>query len=139
MGFGMRIILIDEDDKIVRIPVTRLERLMERHPKESLLEYKNSRIRFAEIALVLENRKPTSIAHTCYGYLKVDSEGKIDKEFLDKERRVGSEMIDSISIPGSPKNVIYAGHKFARKTFKNEFRWTPSFELQQEIFKKLIQ
>ncbi len=60
MGFGMRIFLIDEDDKIKRIPVTRFQRIHEGDPKESLLEYKNSRIRFAEIVLKLENRKPRS-------------------------------------------------------------------------------
>ena len=58
MGFGFRIYFIDEDDKITRIPLTRFERIRDRDPKESISEYKNSRIRYAEIILELKNRKP---------------------------------------------------------------------------------
>ena len=56
MGFGIRIFLIDEDDKITRIPATRFERIRQRDPKELLSEYKNSRIRYAEIILELKNK-----------------------------------------------------------------------------------
>lgn len=136
MGFGIRIFFIDEDDKIIRIPASRFERIRDRHSKELLLEYKNSRIRYAEIILELENRKPISIIRNIYGYLHVDSEGKVDQDFLDKEGQVAISMMPSISLPGEPENVIHARDKFAQKRFKNEFTWTPSFELEQEIFKK---
>ncbi len=136
MGFSIRIFFIDEDDKIIRIPASRFERIRDRHSKESLLEYKNSRIRYAEIILELENRKPISIVRNVYGYLQVDSEGKVDQDFLDKEGQVAISMMPPISLPGEPENVIHARDKFAQKRFKNEFTWTPSFELKQEIFKK---
>ena len=136
MGFGIRIFFIDEDDKIIRIPASRFERIRDRHSKELLLEYKNSRIRYAEIILELENRKPISIVRNIYGYLQVDSEGKVDQDFLDKEGQVAISMMPSISLPGEPENVIHARDKFAQKRFKNEFTWTPSFELEQEIIKK---
>jgi len=136
MGFGIRIFFIDEDDRIIRIPASRFERIRDRHSKELLLEYKNSRIRYAEIILELENRKPISIVRNIYGYLQVDSEGKVDQGFLDKEGQVAISMMPSISLPGEPENVIHARDKFAQKRFKNEFTWTPSFELEQEIFQK---
>ncbi|HBF42304.1 MAG TPA: hypothetical protein DDW42_01500 [Desulfobacteraceae bacterium] len=62
MSFSFRIYFIDEDDKIRRIPQTRFERIHDRDPKELLSEYKNSRIRYAEVIFQLENRKPISIA-----------------------------------------------------------------------------
>lgn len=136
MGFGIRIFFIDEDDKIIRIPASRFERIRDRHSKELLLEYKNSRIRYAEIILELENRKPISIVRNIYGYLQVDSEGKVDQDFLDKEGQVAISMMPSISLPGEPENVIHARDKFTQKRFKNKFTWTPSFELEQKIFKK---
>lgn len=136
MGFSLRIYFIDEDDKITRIPMTRFERIRNRDPKESLSEYKNSRIRYAEVILELENKKPILISRIVYGYLQFDSEGKVDKEYLNTVGRVAISMMPSIPLPGEPDNVINASDRFAQKRFKDEFRWTPSFELEQEIIKK---
>ncbi len=138
MGLSLRIYFIDDDDKIIRIPLTRFERIRDRHPKELLLEYKNSRIRYAEIILELENRKPVSIARAIYRYLQVDSEGKVEQDFIDKELQVAMGMVPSIQLPGTPENIIHASNKFAQKRFKDEFVWTPSHELEQEIFNKLF-
>ena len=131
MGFGFRIYFIDEDDKITRIPLTRFERIRDRDPKESLAEYKNSRIRYAEVILELENKKPVSIARIVYCYLQFDSEGKVDKEYLNTEVRVAISMMPTITLPGEPENVINANDRFAQKRFKDEFTWTPSFEMEQ--------
>ena len=136
MGFGFRIYFLDEDDKIERIPTTRFERILDRDPKETLLEYKNSRIRYAEIILELKNRKPISITRIVYAYLQFDSEGKVDREFLNMEGQVAISMMPSIPLPGNPENVVQASDRFAQKRFKDEFTWTPSFELEQEIIKK---
>ncbi len=50
--------------------------------------------------------------------------------------RVAISMMPSIPLPGEPENVINASDRFAQKRFKDEFTWTPSFELEQEIIKK---
>lgn len=136
MGFGLRIFFIDENDRITRIPMARFERIRDRDPKESLPEYKNSRIRYAEIILELQNRKPISITRIVYGYLRIDSEGHVDREFLNTEGQVAVNMLPSISLPGESENVVRASDRFAQKRFKDEFTWTPSFELEQEIIKK---
>jgi len=139
MGFGLRIYFIDENDEITRIPMARFERIRDRDPKESLPEYKNSRIRYAEIILELQNRKPISIARIVYGYLKIDSEGKVDREFLKTEGQVAINMMPAISLPGEPENIVHASDRFAQKRFKDEFTWTPSIELEQEIIKKSLE
>ena len=136
MGFGLRIFFIDENDKITRIASARFERIRDRNPKETLSEYKNCRIRYAEVILELENRKPISIARIVYGYLQFDSKGQVDKEFLDTEGQVAISMLPSISLPGESEKVINASDRFAQKRFKDEFTWTPSFELEQAIIQK---
>jgi len=136
MGFGFRIFLIDEADKIIRIPATRFDRIRDRDPKESFPQYKNSRIRYAMVILELENRKPISIARIDYGYLAFDSEGKVDQKFLDTEGQVAISMMPSIPLSGEPKNIVHASDRFAQKRFKDEFTWTPSFELEQKLIKK---
>jgi hypothetical protein len=136
IGIGFRIFLIDEADKIIRVPATRFDRLRDRDPKESLPQYKNSRIRYAMVILELENRKPISIVRIDYGYLAFDSEGRVDQKFLDAEGLTAVSMIPSIAFHGEPAGVVHAGHKFAEKRFKHEFTWSPSSELEQSIIHK---
>jgi hypothetical protein len=134
MGFGFRIFFINDRDEIKRISHTSFERIFNRSPKEVHLEYKNTRIRYAEVILEIENRKPVSIARIVYGYLKFDSKGRVDKEFYDEEQRVAMGMI-SLPLPGESSNVVHATDRFAQKAFKDNFSWSPSFELEQSIIK----
>lgn len=133
MGFGFRIFLIDEADKIIRIATARFDRLRDRDPKESLAQYKNSRIRYAMVILELENRKPISIVRVDYGYLALDFEGRVDKKFLDTESMTAVSMIPPIPLPGESPNIVRASDKFAERRFKNEFTWSPTPELEQSI------
>ena len=57
-------------------------------------------------------------------------------EFLNTEGQVAISMMPSIPLPGEQANVINASDRFAQKRFKDEFTWTPSFELEQAIIKK---
>ncbi len=138
MGSGHRIFLIDDSDKIQRIPATRFERLRNRDPKESLPHHKSSRIRFALIILELENRKPISIEWIDYGYLQFDSTGRLDPNFLDAEAETASRLIPMLPFQGKSSGVIQADHKFASKRYKNEFTWSPSSQLEQMIIQKVL-
>jgi hypothetical protein len=115
MGFGFRIFLIDEADNLIRIAATRFDRLRDRDPKERLFQFKNSRIRYAMVILELENRKPISIARVDYGFLALDSEGRLDQEFFDAENMTAMSMLPSIPLPGESPNIIRARDKFAQK------------------------
>ena len=138
MGFGFRIFLVDENDKIIRIHATRFDRIRNRDPKESLPQYKNTRIRYAMVILELENRKPIAVVRIDYGYLAFDLEGRVDQKFLDSEGKVAMSMLSFGSFNEDPSGVVYAGHKFAKKRFKNEFTWLPSPELEQTIIHKVF-
>ena len=48
MGIGIRVFLVDDDDSIKRLPLTRYERLARRDPKERLPQHAGKRVRFAE-------------------------------------------------------------------------------------------
>ena len=139
MGYNCRIYFINEADGITRIPLTRFQRIIDRNPVEKISEHSNSRIRYVEIILDLENRKPISITQSYYGYLEFDSEGRIDKDFLNREWQIIANMMPSISIHENSDNIINASNKFAQKRFQNELTWTPSIELEQKIIKKVFQ
>jgi hypothetical protein len=138
MSFGLRIFFVNDKDEIKRISHTSFERIFNRDPKEVHLEYKNTRIRYAEVILEIENRKPVSIVRIVYGYLKFDSNGHADKEFHNEEQRVAMGMI-SLPLPGESSNVVHASDRFAQKAFKDNFSWSPSFALEQSIVKAVFE
>jgi hypothetical protein len=138
MGFGFRIFFVNDKDEIKRISHTSFERIFNRDPKEVHLEYKNTRIRYAEVILEIENRKPVSIVRIVYGYLKFDSNGHADIEFHNEEQRVAMGMI-SLPLPGESSNVVHASDRFAQKAFEDNFSWSPSFALEQSIIKAVFE
>jgi hypothetical protein len=137
MGFGIRVFFVNDHDEITRISRVGYERILRRDPKEVHLEYENARIRYAEVILEIENRKPVSIVRIVFGYVKFDSKGYADKAFFDEEHRVAMSMI-SLPLPGESSNVVHASDRFAKKVFKDNFSWNPSFELEQSIIKEAL-
>ncbi len=133
---SVRYFIIDDDDKVTRIPKSRYYRLRDGHPNETLLEYKDSMLRFAEVIVELEDRIPVSIVRAVYGYLKIDSEGKVNQDFFENEIRAAVDTLPSAPFSDESKKVIDARYKFARKRYQNEFAWRPSFKLEEEIFNR---
>jgi hypothetical protein len=138
MGLGLRIFFIDNDNKIKKIPLSRFERIFARDPKELHPEYNDTRIRYAEVIVEMENRKPISILRIHYGYLLFDSKGRVDQEFLDREAQVAIGMLPPLSISRESEKVINADDKFAQKRFKHEFTWAPTKELEDAIIAKVF-
>ena len=139
MGYSLRIFLIDKDDNIIRIPLTRFDRIRARDPGEKLVEYKNTRVRFAEVVVELENRKPVLLARTFYGYFKFDTAGRLDKKFIDDEWEIMCNIMPLSSKSDVSQKVIYANDRFAEKRFKNQFTWIPSDKLEKKIFDKVFE
>ena len=138
MGYSLRIYFIDKDDNIKKIPLTRFDRIRARDPKEKLDGYKNSRIRYAEVVVELENRKPVFMARVVYGYFKFDSNGLLDKKFLKDKWEITCNILSLPSSSDKSGKLIHANGRFAEKRFKNVFRWTPSPGLEKEIFDKIF-
>ena len=136
MAFGVRIFLIDKDDRVLKIPIARFERIRSRDPEAALPEYKNTRIRYAEVVAKLRNSKPAAISRIICGYLQFDAHGLVDESFLEAEVQTAMSMISNLSLPDESDNIINASGKFAKKRFEQEFRWTPSSELEAAIIQK---
>ncbi len=138
MGITVWIFIVNDDDSIQRFPLARFGRLIERNPNERLPQYAGKRVRYVEAALELEQKKPVSILRLLYLILPFDSEGRIDAAEQEKERRLGVEMLPPIGIDRDSKQVIEAGYRFAKKRFDNEYRWTPTPEIEAFILKAIF-
>ncbi len=138
MGTAIWIFFIDDDGAIRRYPLARYERLIERDPDEWLPQYAGKRVRYVEVALELEKRKPVGILRILYLILPFDSKGRVDAKEQDKEWRLASDMVPPILPDPGPRNVIEARHRFAKKRFESEYRWTPTPEIESAILKAIF-
>ena len=133
MGIGIRIFLIDENDSLHRLSMARYHRMTSPDSDERFTQYAGKRMRCAMIFLEVEKRKPLYIIRTDYYYLPFDNEGRIDSIELEKQITLTSEIVPPIFEEQSPKKVLDAQSRFAKKRYKHEFQWTPTPEIETEI------
>ena len=133
MGIGLRIFLVNDDDSLERLAVAKYERLLRRNPEECLPQYAGKRVRYALVAYEVEDRIPVEILKIEYNYLSLDSEGRIDAGEKEKERRLAVDLFPPMLPEEQAGQVIDAKHRFARKRYKDKYRWTPSPELEAAI------
>jgi hypothetical protein len=133
MGISLRIFVVNDDESIKRFPLSRFERLLRGDPKERLPEHAGKRVKYAEAAVELENRKPTRILRIVYHILSFDSEGRLDQAEQEKERRLVADIIAFPIKNGSSGRVIKAQGLFAKKRFEHHYRWTPTESVEMKI------
>ena len=135
MGISLRVFLVHDDDSIHRLSLTRFERLIDRDPNERFPRYAGKSIRNALVALELVDRKPVAFLHTEYSYLYFDGNGRIDATEQEEERKLGVQMIQPLEPQKSPKKVVNAKYRFAKKRFSDRYLWKPTPELEASILK----
>ena len=138
MGISLRAFLFNENDTIERLPLTRYESLLRRHPEECLPKYAGRRVRFAEVAVELKERKPIKILRVVYGILPFDSEGRIDAAEQEKEMRLCAEMMPPILKDRQSPKIVDAKHQFAKKRFDDQFRWEPTPKIKKAIVEAIF-
>ena len=138
MGTGLRVFLINDDDSIKRLSVARYERLLRGDPRESLPQYANKHVRYALVALDLVNRRLNEVIYLHYGILCFDGKGRIDEVEQEKEWRLGVELMAPLLPEDHASHLIDARHRFARKRYDDQYRWTPSQEVVAAIVREIF-
>ena len=138
MGTGLRIFFVNDDGSLKRFPISRFERLLQHHPKERLPQYAGKRLQYALVVVDLVNRKPVGILDIQYPILTFDSEGKIDAAELQKEMRLGVDMVPIGTNARTSRNVVDAEHRFLQKRYENKYLWTPTPEIEEAIIKAIF-
>ncbi|NVM21229.1 MAG: hypothetical protein HWN68_05565 [Desulfobacterales bacterium] len=129
---------MNDDHSIQRLPLARYERLLQRDAEERLPQYADKRVRYVEVAVELAHRKPVRILRLQYFILSFDSEGRIDTAEQERERRLAVDLLPPVLPEEQPGLVIDAQHRFAKKRYDNEYRWTPSPELEAAIVRGIF-
>ncbi len=137
MGVGLRIFIVNDDNSLKRLPLKKYEGLMKRDPEISFPQYADKRVRYAEVAIEFENRKPVEILRLEYFIMHFDSKGRIEGTVEDDIRSLGVNLIPPIYFEKDPV-VIDAQHHFAKKRFDHQFRWKPTPETEMAILQTIF-
>ena len=138
MGVSLRVFLVLDDDSLKRLALSRFERLFRGRPKERLPQFSGKRVRYALAAVDLVNRKPVEILMIQYAYLTFDSEGRIDTAEREQEMRLSVNMVPPVATERESLNVVDAEHRFAKKRYDSEHKWTPSPEIEAAIVEAIF-
>ena len=138
MGIGSRIFLVNDDDSVQRLSMAKFERLHRRDPEERLPEYAGKRVRYVFVILEIENRKPIDIILVQHSYLPLDSEGRIDTVEMEKAASLAVDIVPPLLSEQRSGRTINARYKFARKRYYDQYKWTPSREIQEAIVKAIF-
>ncbi len=135
MGISLRIFIVDDDDKLQRLPLARYDRLLAPNSKECMPQYAGKRVRYALVVVDLINRTPVEILRFEYSFLSFDAEGRIDPTESEKEARLAFEILPPLPFlfDKPTDNVIEARHLFSKKRFENEYKWTPAPRIEDAI------
>jgi len=138
MGISLRVFIVNEDDSLQRIAVTKYDRLIARDPRGRLPEYSGKRMRYALVFVDLENRQPLEILRIQYSYLYFDSEGLIEADQIEKETKLAYQAMSSL-LPDEPdKTFIDARQKFAKRRFDHLYHWEPTPAIEAELVTEIF-
>ncbi len=135
MGIGLKIFLVNDDDSIRALPVTRYERL---HEGERLPEYAGRRVRCAQVGVEFYMRKPLGIVWTNFHILHFDSDGRIDAAEMERQNRLSMEAHFVLPEEERSGQVINARHQFLKRRYDHRYRWRPNEEILNSIVEAVL-
>ena len=135
MGNTFRYFLIEDDDTIVPVPMSRFEGIFTGLCSTS--RYAGKQMRVAEFVVELAERIPTGAYHASFYILHFDLGGKVDQEqLLDQAQAALDAKISQVlekSEPEAAKEFIRASSKFARRRIHEPYDWTPDYQMQERL------
>jgi hypothetical protein len=134
MGTSIRHILVDQNDAVIRLSNRLFQRLWDDSQGDTVPQFAGCRVRWAEAAVELKNRKPVGILRVVFCYLYFDHQGRLDRDKVMKDATLMIEAGIGSLAPTKSGSVIHASSRFAARRRDHEAIWKPSPELNKAIY-----
>jgi hypothetical protein len=134
MGTSIRQILVDQNDRVIRLSNRLFQRLWDNSHGAALAQFAGCRVRWAEAAVDLKDRKPVGILRMVFGYLYFDHQGRLDRDKVMKDSALKVEAGMGSIGPRKSGSVIHASSRFAARRRDHEAIWKPGPELNKAIY-----
>jgi hypothetical protein len=86
MGLSLRLLVLDQTDRIYRLDTTRFDQMRDSPKKHPLPQFAGQRVRSAEVVVELVDRKPIRVVRTTFSILTFDEAGRLEAEVFDRQQ-----------------------------------------------------
>jgi len=130
-GLSFRRFLLDQDDRLYRLPNTKFEQMLRDPTSYCLLRFAGARVRMTDVAVELRDHRPVRVVRITFSFVAFDDEGHFDASAFYRHQHARAELglAPSIAAPGSAGAVVDAATRFVAQGGL----WTPSSALQRLI------
>ena len=130
MGFSVRLLVVDQRDRIYRLDVARFGQMLDTPRSHRFPQFAGQRIRSAEVVVELKQRRPTRVVRMTHSVLTFDQGGYLDAETLNRQQRGRLDTWASTQMGREADWEMERGVTDARSRFAARGgRWTPSRQL----------
>ncbi len=131
MGLSSRMFLLDQDDKLYRLPNSRYEQMRQDPVSSPITRFVCQRVRMADLLVELLNRQPIRIVRSTYGIFTFNADGCFDPNTFERQQWARAEQaLAPLSIEvGGTSTVVDAKTRFVAQGGN----WTPSPALAYRI------
>ena len=131
MGLSSRMFLLDQDDKLYRLPNSRYEQMLQDPVSSPLTLFASQRVRIADLLVELLNRQPIRIVRSTYGIFTFNADGCFDPNTFERQQWARAQQALAplpIEVSGT-STVVDAKTRFVAQGG----HWTPSQTLASRI------
>lgn len=131
MGLSYRRFLLDQDDRLHRLPLAKLERMLDAPAAHPLARFAGQRVRGCEVIVELLDRVPQRVVWMSFGMLSFDRRGCLQLEAHARHQRALAELALAPLVPVLPSQdkIVEAASRFLSRGGT----WTPPRSLQRRI------
>lgn len=128
-----RYYIVGDDGTFARLTVASFYRIVRKDPHELHPEFRGQRVKYAEIFVAVDGRRPVAVRHAAFGYLSFDDEGRFDAAEWEK---FGELMIQAwpSPVPSDHDNVPDMRVRLAERKLEEEHKWTPTAALRDQLY-----
>jgi len=135
MGFSHRMLLIDQNDRLYRLAITKFEAMLRSSTHYRFPQFAGQRIRAAGVSVELIDRQPSRVIRVTYNILTFDEAGQFDAAIFNLQQSSRAELAMASAIPSvvfdqqDAMDVVDAATRF----IEHGGRWAPSPALTRTI------
>lgn len=127
--------IVEEDGTFTRIAKRTFYRILQQHDDEVHPEYKGRRVKYAQIDVIYEGRRPVEVHRGYYGHVLFDQEGRFDTTEFDQAAQI---IVREWDIPKVDEpEVVHFDHSAADE-IERRFGWQPKTALREQLYEAAL-
>lgn len=125
--------IVDSKERLQEVPSKSVQTLMDEEDSKVFPKLGGKTTRMAVIRLRHPKGRPRKIAAIEFRCFKIKKDGSLDPKFRERRKRMTVELASIRPQKHVSPKVVDASRKFKERRFHNEFSWTPTVSMVQQL------